>query len=139
MTKHVQGIKRGARVKAMAICTRFRFLHAFRSLLLLALERYFAAPSISILKLIYDVVNSMDWSSIPELSTDEVSLLRNGNPTIVGELLERRQLCESNFAFDGFFYRWEAKCNILDVNLSLRLPVGIYKEELGDVFCCFLL
>ncbi|KAI3660415.1 hypothetical protein MP638_002498, partial [Amoeboaphelidium occidentale] len=37
-TKHIAGIKRGARVKAMAICTRHQFLHVFRPLLILALE-----------------------------------------------------------------------------------------------------
>ena len=43
-TKQDHTVKRGAVVKAMAICTRHSFLHIYKPLLLLALEQYFSSP-----------------------------------------------------------------------------------------------
>jgi len=40
-TKHIPGVKRGARTKAMAICTQNQHLHIFKPLLLLALDAFF--------------------------------------------------------------------------------------------------
>jgi len=40
-TKHIPGVKRGARTKAMAICTQNQHVHIFKPLLLLALDAFF--------------------------------------------------------------------------------------------------
>jgi hypothetical protein len=101
-TKHDKSVKRGAIVKAMAICTRHPFLHiykvslpwemscsptplrtlvaraltlALKPLLLLALEEYFKAPVPETLSMLYDAVNNMDLSLMPKLSLLERNLL----------------------------------------------------------------
>jgi hypothetical protein len=93
-TKHDKTVKRGAIVKAMAICTRHPFLHIYKvsglrqphlrnisliwkqPLLLLALEEYFKAPTLETLAMLYDSVNAMDLSLMPKLSLLERHLLQ---------------------------------------------------------------
>jgi hypothetical protein len=76
-TKQDSSVKRGAIVKAMAICTRHSFLHIYKPLLLLALQQYFAKPDMETLASLYDAVNSMDLSLLPRLSYHEKSILQN--------------------------------------------------------------
>ncbi|KAI0396912.1 spindle pole body interacting protein [Xylariaceae sp. FL0594] len=78
-TKHDRTAKRGAVVKAMAICTRHPFLHIYKPLLLLALEEYFKSPVQETLSLLYDAVNEMDLSLMPRLSLLEKYLLQSSN------------------------------------------------------------
>ncbi|KAF4121141.1 Pfam:DUF1630 [Geosmithia morbida] len=75
-TKHDKSVKRGAIVKAMAICTRHPFLHIYKPLLLLALEEYFKAPVPETLSMLFDAVNAMDLSLMPRLSLLERHLLQ---------------------------------------------------------------
>ncbi|ROT38560.1 spindle pole body interacting protein [Sodiomyces alkalinus F11] len=74
-TKQDKTVKRGAVVKAMAICTRHPFLHIYKPLLLLALEEYFKSPVPETLAMLYDAVNAMDLSLMPKLSLLERHLL----------------------------------------------------------------
>ncbi|KAK8082379.1 spindle pole body interacting protein [Apiospora saccharicola] len=74
-TKQDKTVKRGAVVKAMAICTRHPFLHIYKPLLLLALEEYFKSPVPETLAMLYDAVNNMDLSLMPKLSLLERHLL----------------------------------------------------------------
>ncbi|KAL8827989.1 MAG: hypothetical protein Q9191_002858 [Dirinaria sp. TL-2023a] len=74
-TKTDTTAKRGAVVKAMAICTRHSFLHIYKPLLLLALEEYFKSPFPETLAALYDAVNSMDLSLMPRLSSLERHIL----------------------------------------------------------------
>ncbi|KAK3944289.1 protein mesa [Diplogelasinospora grovesii] len=75
-TKQDKTAKRGAVVKAMAICTRHPFLHIYKPLLLLALEEYFKSPIPETLAMLYDAVNDMDLSLMPRLSLLERHLLQ---------------------------------------------------------------
>lgn len=75
-TKQDSSVKRGAIVKAMAICTRHSFLHIYKPLLLLALEEYFRAPVPETLASLYDAVNDMDLSLLPRLSLQERFILQ---------------------------------------------------------------
>lgn len=75
-TKQDNTVKRGAIVKAMAICTRHSFLHIYKPLLLLALEQYFANPVVETLASLYEAVNSMDLSLMPRFTTFERFVLQ---------------------------------------------------------------
>ncbi|KAK4456032.1 protein mesa [Podospora aff. communis PSN243] len=75
-TKQDKTVKRGAVVKAMAICTRHPFLHIYKPLLLLALEEYFKSPVPETLSMLFDAVNAMDLSLMPKLSLLERHLLQ---------------------------------------------------------------
>ncbi|KAK4138223.1 spindle pole body interacting protein [Trichocladium antarcticum] len=85
-TKQDKTAKRGAVVKAMAICTRHPFLHIYKArfalsrpptpLLLLALEEYFKSPVPETLAMLFDAVNDMGLSLMPKLSHLERHLLQ---------------------------------------------------------------
>ena len=75
-TKQDNTVKRGAIVKAMAICTRHSFLHIYKPLLLLALEDYFKSPYPETLMSLYDALNGMDLSLMPRLSLTERHILQ---------------------------------------------------------------
>ncbi|KAK3333561.1 docking domain of Afi1 for Arf3 in vesicle trafficking-domain-containing protein [Cercophora scortea] len=75
-TKQDKTVKRGAVVKAMAICTRHPFLHIYKPLLLLALEEYFKSPVPETLAMLFSAVNEMDLSLMPKLSLLERHLLQ---------------------------------------------------------------
>lgn len=89
-TKHDKTVKRGAVVKAMAICTRHPFLHIYKPLLLLALEEYFKSPVPETLTMLYRAVNDMDLSLMPRLSILERNLLlASDNKDLFVEKFER--------------------------------------------------
>ncbi|KAK3075976.1 hypothetical protein LTR53_000153 [Teratosphaeriaceae sp. CCFEE 6253] len=78
-TKQDHTVKRGAVVKAMAVCTRHSFLHIYKPMLLIALERYFANPVIDELANFYNAVNAMDLSLMPRLTTYERFILQSSD------------------------------------------------------------
>ncbi|KAG6365213.1 hypothetical protein INS49_006822 [Diaporthe citri] len=89
-TKQDKSVKRGAIVKAMAVCTRHPFLHIYKPLLLLALEEYFKSPVPETLAMLYDSVNAMDLSLMPKLSFLERQLLQSSeNKDLFVEKFER--------------------------------------------------
>ncbi|KAI0090336.1 docking domain of Afi1 for Arf3 in vesicle trafficking-domain-containing protein [Irpex rosettiformis] len=75
-TKLDKTVRRGAIVKAMAICTRHSFIEIFKPVLLMALDDYFMNPSQDCLARLFDAVNSMDISMAPVLSRFERLIMR---------------------------------------------------------------
>ncbi|KAI0201409.1 docking domain of Afi1 for Arf3 in vesicle trafficking-domain-containing protein [Astrocystis sublimbata] len=99
-TKYDKTVKRGAVVKAMAICTRHPFLHIYKPLLLLALEEYFKSPVLETLSMLYNAVNEMDLSLMPKLSLLEKHLLQaSDNKDLFVEKFER--MVQKRIAEDG--------------------------------------
>ncbi|CCM03276.1 uncharacterized protein FIBRA_05404 [Fibroporia radiculosa] len=75
-TKLDKTARRGAVVKAMAICTRHPFIQIFKPVLLMALDDYFTNPSQDCLSRLFDAVNCMDISMAPALSRYEKLIMR---------------------------------------------------------------
>ncbi|KZS96252.1 spindle pole body interacting protein [Sistotremastrum niveocremeum HHB9708] len=75
-TKHDTSVRRGAIVKAMAICTHYPFIQIFKPVLLMALDDYFSDPTIECLERLYDSINAMDLSRAPQLSRSEKLIMR---------------------------------------------------------------
>ncbi|KAI0452161.1 docking domain of Afi1 for Arf3 in vesicle trafficking-domain-containing protein [Xylaria acuta] len=119
-TKHDKTVKRGAVVKAMAICTRHPFLHIYKPLLLLALEEYFKSPVPETLSMLYDAVNEMDLSLMPKLSLLEKYLLQSSdNKDLFVEKFER--MVQKRIAEDGAHHVGEP----FDASKSPPKPQGI--------------
>ncbi|KAN0131977.1 Docking domain of Afi1 for Arf3 in vesicle trafficking domain containing protein [Lactarius tabidus] len=76
-TKHDKTVRRGAVVKAMAICTPHPFIQIFKPVLLLALDDYFTLPSQDCLARLFDAINSMDLSAAPILTRSEKLIMRH--------------------------------------------------------------
>ncbi|KAF9927455.1 hypothetical protein FBU30_003254 [Linnemannia zychae] len=158
-TNHDASIRRGASVKAMAICTTHQYLHVYKPVLLLALENYFKNPSIEVLKALYESVNSMQLDP-PELSPYERMILRNSdNKELFIEKFEAVASIEDNPArVDGLgivvgqtplkgkdggipaptmaknrdcqFY--ETKVVYDGIKIPIRVPLSINPEEIGE-------
>ncbi|KAJ2610388.1 hypothetical protein H4S08_003639 [Coemansia sp. RSA 1365] len=75
-TKHDKEVRRGAIVKAMAVCTRHRFIHIYQAILMLALENYYRVPTEDTLAELFKAANEMDLSCMPRLSRHETTILR---------------------------------------------------------------
>ncbi|KAJ1948580.1 hypothetical protein FBU59_001529, partial [Linderina macrospora] len=75
-TKHDKEVRRGAIVKAMAVCTRHRFIHIYQAILMLALENYYRSPTVDTLAELFTSVNAMDLTCMPQLSRHETTILR---------------------------------------------------------------
>ena len=73
----VLSLRRGAIVKAMAICTRYPFVQIFKPVLLLALDDYFMNPSQDCLARLFDAVNAMDLNNMPQLTRHEKLIMRH--------------------------------------------------------------
>ncbi|VDC00132.1 unnamed protein product [Peniophora sp. CBMAI 1063] len=76
-TKHDKTVRRGAVVKAMAICTRHPFIQIFKPVLLLALDDYYTTPSQDCLARLFDAINTMDISGAPVLTRAEKLVMRS--------------------------------------------------------------
>ncbi|KAF9067495.1 docking domain of Afi1 for Arf3 in vesicle trafficking-domain-containing protein [Rhodocollybia butyracea] len=75
-TKHDKTLDRGAKVLALAICTRHPFIQIFKPVLLIALDDYLLNPSQDVLTRLFDAVNAIDFSAAPVLSRDEKLVMR---------------------------------------------------------------
>jgi hypothetical protein len=63
-TKMDASARRGAVVKALAICSRFRFLHLFKDFMLTALDKYFETNDKRVLEAVYAALNRMDLAGL---------------------------------------------------------------------------
>ncbi|WVF69207.1 hypothetical protein IAT40_003983 [Kwoniella sp. CBS 6097] len=86
--KEDKKMRRGAMVKAMAICTPNPYIGIYKPLLLLALEEYFLSPSPEILARLFDSANAISTAGMPRLNRYERILLRSS---------ERKDLFEEKF------------------------------------------
>ncbi|PRP84707.1 methionyl-tRNA synthetase [Planoprotostelium fungivorum] len=68
--------KRGAQVKAMAICTQYQFIDAFKPSIVLALQNFFATPTAATLEEYYNALNKIDLSQMPHHSDRKKQMMR---------------------------------------------------------------
>jgi len=114
-TKHIPGVKRGARTKAMAICTQHQYVHIFKPLLLLALDAFFDKPEESVPKELYNAVNQMDIQLMPNPSQQERRIIRASET-------------ESNLDKKNF----KTKVNYLGIDIPMKVPIALFPDEVGD-------
>jgi hypothetical protein len=153
-TKHDASVKRGAVVKAMAICTRHPFLHIYKPLLLLALEDYFKSPYPETLELLYNAVNEMDLSLMPKLSLLERHIMQASDTKDMfvekfEEIIRYRLASEANLgkAIDppesptrhgGFYvvprdtHEFESKIVYNGIPVPVKVPTALSPETVGD-------
>ncbi|KAJ2918021.1 hypothetical protein MD484_g2386, partial [Candolleomyces efflorescens] len=89
-TKHDKTLDRGAKVMALAICTRHPYIQIFKPLLLMALDDYFSNPSQDCLARLFDAVNAIDLTGAPILSRPEKLIMRAS---------ERKDIFAEKFAY----------------------------------------
>lgn len=155
-TKQDNTVKRGAVVKAMAVCTRHSFLHIYKPLLLLALQQYFANPVIETLASLYDAVNSMDLSLMPRLSVHEKFILQTSEAkdlflekfeTIIAQRMAAKdkdhatlsppsptgQLpSKGRYGLPRDTHEFESVVKYANVPVPVKIPVAVSPETVGD-------
>ncbi|KAF8993684.1 stabilization of polarity axis-domain-containing protein [Cyathus striatus] len=107
-TKHDKSLDRGAKVLALAICTRHPFIQIFKPFLLMALDDYFSDPSQDCLARLFDAVNSMDLSGAPILTRYEKMVMRSS---------ERKDIFAEKYTHSVSQNQWH--------------PSGIHGSKLG--------
>ncbi|KAJ9615126.1 hypothetical protein H2200_001200 [Cladophialophora chaetospira] len=152
-TKQDATVKRGAVVKAMAICTRHSFLHIYKPLLLLALEDYFKTPTPDTLELLYNALNAMDLSLMPRLSLLERHILQASDvkdmfvekfEQMIGqrsadealgklpELPESPTRPESKSMVPRDTHEFESKIVYNGIPIPVKIPTALSPETVGD-------
>lgn len=152
-TKQDSTAKRGAVVKAMAICTRHSFLHIYKPLLLLALEEYFKSPRPETLELLYNAVNAMDLSLMPRLSLLERHILQASDAKdmfgekfeqmisqrLVDEALNKAPEApdsptktEPKYAVPRDTHEFESKIVYNGIPIPVKIPTALSPETVGD-------
>ncbi|RHZ66015.1 hypothetical protein CDV55_103442 [Aspergillus turcosus] len=151
-TKQDNTVRRGAVVKAMAICTRHSFLHIYKPLLLLALEDYFKSPYPETLATLYNAVNEMDLSLMPKLSLLERQILQASNAKdmfiekfeqmIQQRLIEEGEPVEETppsprkqaprYALPRDTHEFESRVVYNDIPIPVKVPTVIWPEIVGD-------
>ncbi|CCJ29531.1 unnamed protein product [Pneumocystis jirovecii] len=129
-TKHDPDAKRGALVKAMAICTRHSFLHIYKPILLLALEKYIEHPKKTTLEQIFNSVNSMNLEMMPKLNIWERIILGNNDyKTMYYEKFPNSFLKD---AVKRDCHEYETNIIYLGVRIPVKIPLDILPEVVGD-------
>ncbi|KAB8265568.1 docking domain of Afi1 for Arf3 in vesicle trafficking-domain-containing protein [Aspergillus pseudonomiae] len=152
-TKQDHTVKRGAVVKAMAICTRHSFLHIYKPLLLLALEDYFKNPYLETLASLYNALNDMDLSLLPKLSLLERQILQASNCKDMFiekfEQMIRQRIAEegessdpdsptspkkqaSKYTLPRDTHEFESRIVYNDIPIPVKVPTVIWPEVVGD-------
>ncbi|EEA21302.1 hypothetical protein TMatcc_009297 [Talaromyces marneffei ATCC 18224] len=152
-TKQDNTARRGAVVKAMAICTRHSFLHIYKPLLLLALEDYFKAPYPETLASLYNAVNAMDLSLLPRFNLLERSILQASDSKDMfiekfERMIEQRVADEESerdpdappesptvkarYALPRDTHEFESKVVYSDIPIPVKVPTVIWPETVGD-------
>ncbi|KAI9370374.1 docking domain of Afi1 for Arf3 in vesicle trafficking-domain-containing protein [Aspergillus egyptiacus] len=154
-TKQDNTVKRGAVVKAMAICTRHSFLHIYKPILLLALEDYFKSPYPETLESLYNAVNAMDLSLMPKLNLLERQILQASNSKDMfiekfEQMIHQRQIEEGEFTetddenppsptkspkryvLPRDTHEFESKIVYHDIPIPVKVPTVIWPEIVGD-------
>ncbi|OAX81158.1 hypothetical protein ACJ72_04498 [Emergomyces africanus] len=157
-TKQDTSVKRGAVVKAMAICTRHSFLHIYKPLLLLALEDYFKSPFPETLAALYNSLNAMDLSLLPRLSYLERHILQASDAKDMfiekfEQMIKRRLEDESflrdseespqrqppsssssssKYALPRDTHEFESKIIYNDIAIPVKVPSATPPETVGD-------
>lgn len=151
-TKKDNTVKRGAVVKAMAICTRHSFLHIYKPLLLLALEDYFKSPYPETLAALYNAVNAMDLSLMPRLSYLEKNILQATElkdvlaekfEIMIQQRLEDEKASNqatqdspskaaSRYTIPRDTHEFESKVIYNDIPIPIKVPTALSSETVGD-------
>ncbi|KEF63811.1 uncharacterized protein A1O9_01789 [Exophiala aquamarina CBS 119918] len=152
-TKQDSTVKRGAVVKAMAICTRHSFLHIYKPLLLLALEDYFKTPTPDTLELLYNALNAMDLSLMPRLSLLERHILQASDAKdmfvekfdqMISQRLTDEALgkapeqpdsptkAEPKYNVPRDTHEFESKIVYNGIPIPVKIPTALSAETVGD-------
>lgn len=113
--------KMGAGASAMALCTKYPFVHVFKPLLLLALDSYMKAPEVAV---------------IHELHAAVVSMISRCPSTLASPLQWQMALASSSAAGSAEQSTQLIPITLGRVPMKLRVPLTCFEDDIGDVCVC---
>jgi len=115
-----KSVKRGAKVKALAVCMRHCFVESFRPLILYCLDDYFRTEDAGKLEYLYDLLNAANFKYQEDVKPSTIIRMRN---SVVSKYPAKR----SNSGNP------EDKCFRVEVTYSkVKMPLSIPKSLMCD-------
>ncbi len=71
-------VRRGASVKAMAVCSQYHFVEIFRALLIISLDEYYQSQDSQVLVNLYETLNAVNMAEVPYPHPWTRRLMRRG-------------------------------------------------------------
>ncbi len=71
-------VRRGASVKAMAVCSQYHFVEVFRALLIISLDEYYQSHDPDVLANLYKILNEVNMAEMPYPQPWTRRLMRRG-------------------------------------------------------------
>ncbi|KAJ3312396.1 hypothetical protein HDV04_003146 [Boothiomyces sp. JEL0838] len=141
-TRQIAGARRGARLKSIAIAFRKPWVHVFRPVILLALDKFFNNPSLEILKEVYEALQSFELQKLPMLTFSERKTIRSFLRNKVAHLdndfskilpnLDYYDPEDPSLKLTDTQLEFELPIKYSGVTLPLKLPMVAYESEIGD-------
>ena len=105
-------VRRGAVVKAMALCSRNNYIHIYKHPLVLALQKFYVQRSEEVLIELYNSLNSIDLSKMDVYSDYRKLIYRTMN--------DKRKL------------EYNCVLNYLNTNMKLKIPLTTFQDEVYE-------
>jgi hypothetical protein len=105
-------VRRGAVVKAMAVCSRHQYIDVFKPSMILALSRFFANPGAQVLEDFYNALNAMDISGMPKYTDKQKEIIRTSN--------------------DKSKHEYSTVINYT-TKMNIKIPTTLFPDEVGGV------
>jgi len=108
-------VRRGAVVKALALCSTNHYIHVYKPLLVLALDVILKSPEreVEVLKELYTALNGVDLTRMPRLNEYQRLVLRNSQKD------KQKQEFEISF-------------NFLSAPIKIKIPLTTSPDEVGE-------
>jgi hypothetical protein len=137
-TKRISGVKRGARVKSLAIVSPYHWIHVFKPLLMLALDNYFIEPDCDSIHQLFHHLNAIDLSQMPYFTRNERKILRT---SVNHSLFSHKFIIPASHSSNIVPSTDELKQRILDqhyyevkvpyqgIHMPIKIPLVSYPTE----------
>mmetsp|Transcript_24426 Transcript_24426/g.34241 ORF Transcript_24426/g.34241 Transcript_24426/m.34241 type:complete len:672 (+) Transcript_24426:134-2149(+) len=104
-------VRRGAVVKAMAVCTTHQYIQVYKPLIILALQKFFATPNETVLAEFYNAINTMDISGLPQYTDLQKQIIRSST-----DKTKTEHSVDLNYI----------------TKMKLKIPTILFPDEVGD-------
>lgn len=120
-TRHDETVRRGAIVKAIAVCSSHQYIEMFRQPLERALDRYYATKDRQVLAELFDALNAANFSTCPDPMSYERALMRRGiaGPTMGSPAEEHTPE----------LWTWRAAVQYDGASIPLSVPLYLTRDE----------
>ncbi len=114
--------RRGASVKAMAVCSQYHFVEVFRALLIISLDEYYQSQDSAVLVNLYNTLNAVNMAEVPYPHPWTRRLMRRGASGSYTGTIPEEHLPEK-WMHTIFFSLTESQC------IQVPIPIFMSPDE----------